>query len=271
MAFERAKAALTGTRFADLRWVPTTGSTNADMVGLLAADRSDEAGDGPIVLLTDHQSAGRGRLDRTWEAPAGASILMTIGMSVDQVPMERRTLLTAALAASVTDAAPDLRIKWPNDLVAVGSGTDGGDRKVGGILAEVHAVAGRGDCVLLGLGLNVNWPTIPDELEGIATALNLLLDGDVDRDVLVTDLLVALDSRWLPLLGEGTPSTDEFLSAYRARSATLGRRVRVELPGGDLLGTAADIDASGALVVLDDDGGRRTLTVGDVVHLRAAD
>jgi len=271
MAFERAKAALVGTRFSDLRWVAGTGSTNADMLGLLAERAGVPGPATPIVLLADHQSAGRGRLDRTWEAAPGSSLLMTIGLPLADLPVPRRTLLTAALAVSVTDAQPELRIKWPNDLVAVGVGADGGDRKVGGILAEVHTVAGVGDCALLGMGLNVNWPQIPDDLDGIATSLNLLLGGDVDREVLVAELLVALDSRWLPLVGNRAGGIEEFLDAYRARSATLGRRVRVELPGAELFGTAVDIEPDGALVIEDDQRVRRAVTVGDVVHLRPTD
>ena len=270
MGFDRAKAALVGTRFADLRWVASTGSTNADVVGLLADGGEGPAGP-PIVLVADHQTAGRGRLDRSWESPPGGSILLSIGMSMAGIPVERRTLLTSALAVAVTDAAPELRIKWPNDLVAVGAGADGTDRKVGGILAEAHAVAGRGDCVVIGLGLNANWPSVPAELDGIATSLNLLLGGDVDREVVVAELLVALDATWLPLIGAGARSVDEFLDAYRARSATIGRRVRAELPGGDLRGTAVDIAPSGALVVEGDDGRRHTVTAGDVVHLRPTD
>ena len=270
MSFERAKAALAGTRFADLRWVPSTGSTNADMVELLGSAAAVGAPAAPIVLVADHQSAGRGRLDRTWEAPPGASVLMTIGLPPVGVPPERRTLLTAALAAAVTDAQPELRIKWPNDLVAVGAGADGSDRKVGGILAEVHQVPAVGECVLVGMGLNVNWSSIPPELDGIATSLNLLLGGEVDREVLVVDLLVALATRWLPLV-EAPGDVAEFLEAYRARSATLGRRVRAELPDAELVGTAVDLEPDGALVIEDDQRVRRTVTVGDVVHLRPTD
>lgn len=268
MTFDRAKAALAGTRFADVRWVAETGSTNADMADLLAEAASGPEPRRPIVLLADHQTAGRGRLDRTWEAPPGSSLLMTIGLSVDDVPPERRTLLTAALAVAVTDPLPDLRIKWPNDLVAVGVGDDGGDRKVGGILAEMRSVPGLGDCVLLGLGLNLNWPEIPPELDGIATSMNRLLDGEVDREVILTAVLVALDSRWLPLVERPAGTIEEFLDAYRARSATLGRTVRVELADAVLVGTAVDVEADGALVVEDDQRVRRTVTAGDVVHLR---
>lgn len=271
MAFERAKAALIDTRFADLRWVPETGSTNADMEGLLARPDPGASPEGAVVLLAGHQKAGRGRLDRAWVAPAGASILMTIGLPLVGFPAPRRTLLTAALALSVTDAAPDLRIKWPNDLVAVGVGSDGGDRKVGGILAEVHPIPARGDCVLLGLGLNLNWPGIPDDLAAVATSLNLCRGVEVDPDAVAADLLSALDSRWLAPLESTSPSIDALLEAYRDRSATLGRPVRVELPGGELLGTARDVDDRGALVVEDDRGARHTVTVGDVVHLRPTD
>ncbi len=89
--------------------------------------------------------------------------------------------------------------------------------------------------------------------------------------MIASDLLISLDSRWLPRLGRSASSVDEFLDAYRSRSVTIGRDVRIELEGGsDLLGRAVDIDASGALVVETGDGTRRTITVGDVVHLRPA-
>ena len=89
--------------------------------------------------------------------------------------------------------------------------------------------------------------------------------------MLLADLLITLDTRWLPLVGPAAPSVEEFVAAYRARSATLGRRVRVELADAVLVGTAVDIEDDGALVVEDDQRVRRTVTVGDVVHLRPTD
>lgn len=269
MSFERAKAALSGTRFADFRWVEETGSTNADMVEILRTqDPSEDRR--PAVLVADHQTSGRGRRDRSWEAPPGSSILMSIGLPLAGIEADRWPLVNAAVALAAVDAAPDLRVKWPNDLVAPGSGADGADLKVGGILAELHAdLGGMGDCLVVGVGLNVNWTRMPDELADTATSLDILLEGEVDASVIVTDLLVSLDSRWLPRLGRSSPSVDELLDAYRSRSATLGRQVRIELEGGsELSGTAVDIDASGALVVETPDGSRSTITVGDVVHVR---
>jgi BirA family transcriptional regulator, biotin operon repressor / biotin---[acetyl-CoA-carboxylase] ligase len=274
MAFERAKAVLADSRFADLRWVATTGSTNADVVALLADGSAPAAGGtagAGVVLVADHQTAGRGRLDRTWEAPPGSSVLMSVGLPLDGIAPERRTLLTSALALAVTDAVAELRIKWPNDLVAVAVGHDGGDRKVGGILAEAHAVPGRGAWVVIGLGLNVNWPAIPDELSAIATSLNLLRGAAVDRDDVVAAVLSAFDRTWLPLLAPAAGAPTGLLDAYRERSATLGRPVRAELPSGELVGTAVDVEPSGALVVEDADGRRHTVTAGDVVHLRPTD
>lgn len=275
MPFERAKAALSGTRFADLRWVQETGSTNADVAEILRSG-GPSTGRGAVVLIADHQVAGRGRRDRTWEARPGSSLLMSIGLPVGELDPQRWSLLNAAVALAAVDAAPDLRIKWPNDLVAPGAGESGADLKVGGILAELHHDVGdRGPCIVIGLGLNLNWVEMPGELADTATSLDILLGGDVDPDVIVADLLIALDSRWLALLADASGGPDELLAAYRSRSATLGRTVKVELDagsGGDVLtGTADDIDATGALLVMGTDGRRHTVTVGDVVHARPLD
>ncbi|MBS1836482.1 MAG: biotin--[acetyl-CoA-carboxylase] ligase [Actinobacteria bacterium] len=269
MSFERAKATLSGTRFADFRWVEETASTNADMVEILRTqDPSEDRR--PAVLVADHQTAGRGRRDRAWDSPPRASILMSIGLPLVAIDRERWSLVNAAVALAAVDAAPDLRVKWPNDLVAPGAG-GGADLKVGGILAELHQdLGGMGDCLIVGVGLNVNWGRMPEDLADTATSLDILLGGDVDADVIVSDLLISLDSRWLPRLGRSAPTVEELLDAYRSRSATIGREVRVALAdGSELDGTAVDIDATGALVV-EAAGERRTITVGDVVHLRPA-
>ena len=264
VTFASANAALQHSRFADLRHVSSTGSTMVDVLEMLAEPTDDPSR--AVVLVADHQTAGRGRLDRVWEAPEGASVLMTVGLPVLSVPFERRTLLTSALALAVVGAPSVegmLSIKWPNDLVARGVGADGTDRKVAGILAELHrlpgepadhgCVPGRGDCVLLGVGLNVNLPEIPEH-----------------RAQLVVEILTALEQVWLPVLEDTTRPPDELLDSYRAASATIGREVRVELPAAVLFGTASDVTANGELVVVDDQLVERTLSVGDVVHLRPA-
>ena len=201
-----------------------------------------------LVVVADHQTAGRGRLGRTWVAPPGSSLLVSVLFRPRA--LEAGHLLTTAVALAACDAcervagvAPDL--KWPNDLLV-------DDRKLGGILAEAEGVL-----VVVGLGLNVNWTS--GAPEG-AVALNPLAGRDVDRAALLDELLLSLDVR------HGAP---DLMDAYRARCSTIGRRLRVELAGGDLAGTAVEIDDDGALVV-DVDGERRRVLAGDVVHVRPA-
>ena len=249
----------------------------------------------PIVLLANHQTAGRGRLSRQWQAPAGSSLLMTIGLPLAQFAPEHLTLLTTCLALAVTDATRALgieqvNIKWPNDLVCdsepvseiasetvseavseaspIGSELAPSYFKLGGILAELHEVPDVGLCALLGLGLNVNWPELPPELVGIASSLNKILGHEIDREQLLIELLTSLDAKWLPELQDPEGDQSVLFQTYRARSATIGTRVRVELPQGELVGVATGIATDGALLLRDDFGHDHVVTVGDVVHLR---
>jgi BirA family biotin operon repressor/biotin-[acetyl-CoA-carboxylase] ligase len=262
-------------RFADVRWVAQTGSTNADAMGLLR----DGAPEG-IVLVADHQTAGRGRRGRTWEAPAGAGLLMTV---VLRPPAEAVELCTMAVAVAAVEAVEAVggfspRLKWPNDLVWPGDGS-GPDRKLAGILAEADWPAGSTPDagyrpprpaerigVVVGLGLNVDWPAeLPEELAEIAVACNHVTGRAPDREDLLVALLHALDPWYAGLVaGERAP----LVAAWRERSATLGRRVRVDLGPEDVEGTAVDVTEDGRLVVELLEGGRRTLATGDVTHLR---
>lgn len=243
----------------------------------------------PIVLLADHQTAGRGRLNRSWQAPPGSSLLMTIGLPLTAIAADRRSLLTNCLALAVIDALHQLDInqvgiKWPNDLVCEpdpvsestadskqalsADGNTQGYYKLGGILAEIHQIPRLGDCALLGLGLNVNWPEVPTELLGIASSLNKIAGHEISREDLVIYLLRSLDAQWLPILEEPDSSLAVIFETYRARSASLGRRVHVTLPQGELVGLATNLSPEGALLLLDDAGTEHVVTVGDVVHLR---
>ncbi|HUF31670.1 MAG TPA: biotin--[acetyl-CoA-carboxylase] ligase [Acidimicrobiales bacterium] len=250
---------LAATRFADVRWVSDIGSTNATLL--------DEARDGAPegrVLVADHQSAGRGRMGRTWQAQPGSSLLVSLLVRPD-LPVDRLHLVTVAAGAAAADAcgtvagvAPSL--KWPNDLLV-------GDRKLAGLLAESLVVGGRVEAVVVGMGLNVSWPDeLPDELAGTAIALNHVVDAPVERSALLTAYLEGVEARYASLLAGGV---DELLAEHRRRCATLGQRVRVELVGGaSIEGVATDVTAEGHLIVETDDGTPREVTVGDVVHLR---
>ncbi len=264
MLGDRARAALADTRFADVRWVDETGSTNADLLALAAAEPTLDG----VVLVADHQTAGRGRLGRAWTAPPGSSLLCSTLVHPD-LPLERLHLVTIAVAVAASDACEAVagvrpRLKWPNDLLVAGG--DGTDRKVAGILAESVVRDGEVQALVVGMGLNVNWPAeLPDDLAAIATALNHHVGHDVDREALLTAHLQGLD-RIIDGLGTSEGQAT-LLRRYRELSATIGREVRVETSTGSITGAAVDVSDDGHLR-LDLDGEVVSVVAGDVVHLR---
>jgi BirA family biotin operon repressor/biotin-[acetyl-CoA-carboxylase] ligase len=274
---DRARAALAGSRFADVRWVASTGSTNADALAL-ARDGAREG----VVLVADHQTAGRGRYDRAWVAPPGGSLLVSVLLRPPSPVASSATMATAvAMADAVREVAgvsPEL--KWPNDLVMAG---EGGERKLAGILAEAdwpasatisagwrQPSAHERVVVVVGVGLNVSWPEDDDAIPDVAdtaVALNWVTAAPIDRVDLLVAFLRRLDRGYGELISEGPQAA---MDEWRRRSATLGRRVRVDLGADDVEGTAVDVTAEGHLVVEALGGQRRTFAVGDVVHLRDA-
>jgi BirA family biotin operon repressor/biotin-[acetyl-CoA-carboxylase] ligase len=246
MLDESARAALAATRFGDLRWSAEVASTN-DVAAALAREGAPEG----VVVGADHQTAGRGRRGRRWEAPPGSSLLVSVLLRPpwppSSWPVATLAVALATAGACAEVAGVDGRLKWPNDLLA-------GGRKVGGILAER-----AGDAVVVGLGLNVNWDRPPPD-EGVA--LSALCGHDVDRAVLLVALLRRLDR----LLADGP---DRLVALATGRSATLGRPVRVDLgEAGTVEGTAVALTPEGHLMVETAAGGRQTVNAGDVVHLR---
>jgi BirA family transcriptional regulator, biotin operon repressor / biotin---[acetyl-CoA-carboxylase] ligase len=220
-------------------------STNRHLLDAARAGASDG-----LVAVADVQTAGRGRLDRTWQALPGSSLLVS---ALVRTPGDAGLVVMAAalaLAGAVDRVAGvPVMVKWPNDLVV-------GDRKLAGLLAERD-----GDALVVGAGCNVNWERFPDDLAGSATSCNLEAGHPVDRD----QLLVAFLHGFSALLEQGGGLVGE----YRARLATLGRRVRVEPVRGDaLLGTAVDVTDDGTLLVRDDAGTDHAVATADVVHLR---
>lgn len=263
--------------FGELRWVESCDSTNdlvRSMVAGLPAKASPRA-----VACADEQRAGRGRLDRRWEARPGAALMLSVAHEAPSSP-ELLGALPLAMGLAALEAIADVldgaeveaRLKWPNDLMVAGGGTPGAERgwlKAGGILGESfddpRRGAATGRVAVLGIGINTAWPGPRADLPE-ATSLNLLTGREVDRRLLAGSLL-ARYRRWWRRLLDG--DRDGFRATLEARSATLGRRVRVELPASELVGVADSITAAGVLVVLDDAGDRHEVTVGDVVHLRA--
>ena len=230
--------------------VPETGSTNAD---LLAAGEAG-APDG-TVLRTDHQTAGRGRLDRTWEAPPGANLLVSILLApVGDRPHDVvRAVALAALRACHSTCGVEVSLKWPNDLCV-------GPEKIAGILAQRGSRAdGSGDFVVVGIGVNVAWA--PPGAVSLASA-------GWTTPVTPAALCGALLGELAPLL---VLDHDTLHADYVAHLATIGQRVRVETPVETSVGTAEAVDADGRIVVRDNDGTIRAFDTADVVHLRPHD
>ncbi|MER6834667.1 biotin--[acetyl-CoA-carboxylase] ligase [Streptomyces cellulosae] len=258
-----------GGLWRELDVVQRTGSTNSDLVArAVGSAGAGGLGEG-VVLVAEEQSAARGRLDRKWVAPARSGLFFSALLRPgDAVPMERwgwLPLLTGvAVATGLARAGGvDTALKWPNDvLVTVG----GEERKAGGILAEASGDGG----VVVGVGVNVSLRA--DELP-VPTAGSLALAGAVstDRDPLLRAVLRGLEDwygRWRA--AEGDAGACGLQEAYAAGCATLGRRVRAELPGDRaLVGEAVAVDGDGRLVLATEAGVQEPVGAGDIVHLRA--
>jgi BirA family transcriptional regulator, biotin operon repressor / biotin---[acetyl-CoA-carboxylase] ligase len=240
------------------RWrverVESTGSTNADLVDAARAGAPDG-----LVLVTDHQTAGRGRLGRSWQAPPGASILVSVLLRppLGAALHGATQALGLAARAACTDIAgvtPD--VKWPNDLLV-------GDRKLAGVLAESVVEGGVVTALVIGMGLNVNWPAeVPGDLAGIMTSLNHVVGHEVDREDLLGSFLTHLDHR----VTQWTERPADLFADYRAVLATLGRTIMVARPGEPPReGVATDVTADGVLLV-DVEGEVIELVAGDVTH-----
>lgn len=214
--------------------VAETGSTNADLLAAALGGAADRT-----VLMALHQTAGRGRLDRRWDAPAGSNLLVSILFrNVPPAPFEltKRVGLAACTAARRLGGV-EARLKWPNDVLV-------GDAKLAGILAQAGPDLAY---VVVGLGLNVAWRPLGAARLGAGLTPATVLAG----------VLEAFDQQ-----------PDDIAAAYLEALATIGRRVRAITAGRTIHGTAIGVDADGRLVLDGDDGATHRLDTADVIHLR---
>jgi BirA family biotin operon repressor/biotin-[acetyl-CoA-carboxylase] ligase len=252
-----------GSLVARIDYVESTGSTNTDLAEaavMSAADYPDLS-----VLCAGSQSSGRGRAGRVWESAAGASLSLSILVRPKGVSLDHFGWLPilAGLAASrfVTGVLPgaEVGLKWPNDVLV-------GDNKICGVLSEL---IGDGSGVVIGVGLNLTQGK--DELP-IEAATSLRLEGaSVSFDAAVAGFLtefVALYEQFVNHRGDATAS--ELRRSATASCLSIGRRVRVMLPGDQTLeGRAIEIDDSGRLLIaVDGEQQLFAVAAGDIVHLR---
>jgi BirA family transcriptional regulator, biotin operon repressor / biotin---[acetyl-CoA-carboxylase] ligase len=240
----------------DVHWLAEVDSTNT-----YVRDRARHGAPAGLVAVADHQTAGRGRLDRRWESPPGANLLASVLLRPDCAG-EDVHLCAGAVALAGADACREVagveaELKWPNDLLVDGA-------KLAGVLAEAEFAGSALAAAVVGIGINVAWPgpdvaggTCLDDLGGTAQP--------VDRRVLLEHLLGALAPRRALL--DRAEGRRRLADEVRTRCATLGREVRVSLAGEELTGRASAIDDAGRLVV-ETATGPRAVSAGDVVHLR---
>jgi BirA family transcriptional regulator, biotin operon repressor / biotin---[acetyl-CoA-carboxylase] ligase len=257
-----------------VRFVPTTGSTNTDLMELEAVGRVPAW----TVLVAGHQVLGRGRLGRVWEAPPGSALLVSVAVPAPG-DVSAAPLVSFAAAVAIVDALQDAcgvaaRCKWPNDVLV-------GERKIAGILAEARSMDGRVRTVVVGAGVNV-LQTVGELPPGARVAPTSVAaeGGTADLQRLLASYLTRLrglvDSHRRKRLGLATGTaivtttetvTATILEAYRERCSTLGRRVRATIGAGrEVVGTAIAVEPTGELVVRTDQETVR-VAFGEVVHL----
>ena len=257
----RRRAVRPDALWREIEVVESTGSTNADL--LARAQQGEPEG---TVLAAEEQRAGRGRMGRAWTAPPRAALTFSLLLK-PAVPPARRgwlPLLTGvAVAAAVTRATGvETGLKWPNDLLAA-------DAKLAGILAEA-----AGDAVVVGIGLNVSTEPaeFPSPRPGALPATSLRAVGAtaLNREDILLAILDGFE-RWYRAWQQagGDPDRSGLRPEYTRLSATIGRTIRAELPGGQALsGPAVGVDSDGRLLVLLSSGSEVAVAAGDVVHLR---
>lgn len=231
----------------EIRWFQTIDSTNRE-----AAEWARAGALPGSVIVSDEQTAGRGRLDRSWFSPPKQGLFFSV---ILEPGGSSESLGVAGLAAAVAlhgvlrTKGIEVSVKWPNDVLI-------GDRKVAGILSEALTLQDGRTSVVVGMGVNVGMTEFPDDL---SAATSLLIQTGVlfDRAELLGEILSELDQTMA-----GFPAS--VIDRYRPICSTIGREVRIETASGSMDNVAADVDERGGLVL----GDGTIVHAGDVIHLR---
>ena len=236
-----------------LRCLPACASTNDEA----AAWAKLGAPDGAVVIALA-QSAGRGRLGRSWHSPPGENLYLSVILR-PPLPPHRAPPLTlvagVAVAAALTGLGAEVELKWPNDLLV-------GGRKIAGILTELSCRGTAIEHVVLGLGVNVGSRAFPGELAGRATSLALVLPAPVTIAEVAAALCDRLEGWYQRYLDQGVAP---IVQAWRGFARFLGQPITVDLGAGFARGTAVDLDADGALLVREESGRLRRIIAGEIV------
>lgn len=242
----------------NIRFFESLPSTNS-----IAADLAAQGEGSGLIVVADNQTAGRGRLSRSWASPAGVNIYMSVILRPDMPPKDATilTLLAGVAAASALRerTGVDIRLKWPNDLLV-------GSKKLGGILTEMRAIPDRIQFAVIGIGINVNYPvaSMPADIRTLATSLADEAGTPFSRSGVLSELIKSLDA-WLTILS--TQGKMPIITEWRRLSCTIGKTVSVQQGNMTVSGVAEDVDDEGFLLVRQSDGTLCSVYAGDVSHV----
>jgi len=253
-----------GRAYVPLRECPSTN----DHVALLARQGAPEG----LVVSAETQSAGRGRLGRSWHSPAGQNLYVSILLrppcrSVEIPPLT--LLVGGALAQAVRQTGVNARLKWPNDLLVeeIGNGPAQAGaaeprwRKVAGILTEAATEGERVLHVVVGIGLNVNVEEFPADLVTKATSLRRVTGRTFSRAHLLASLLASIEGAYDQFLARGAKAAIDLWEGH----AHLGQRCRAQGTHGEVEGVTAGVGAGGELLIRDADGAIHKIVSGEVI------
>jgi BirA family biotin operon repressor/biotin-[acetyl-CoA-carboxylase] ligase len=236
--------------------LPAVDSTNSEVKRRIRVGCRDG-----LVVVADHQTAGRGRMGRTWHSVPGKSLCVSVALFPEDLPIIQAPLLTPLTAVAVYRAVVKVtglpvELKWPNDLLLEG-------RKLGGILLEASGETDRLRYAIIGIGINVNssQQDIPTALSDIATSLYMVGKKSVSRRRLLQEILVFLDTYYRNYLKVGP---GPMMVEYRELCSTLGQRIRFVWQEQTWSGLATEITSEGGLVVETDSNETLILRSGDV-------
>ena len=242
-----------------IHYFQTIDSTNSKAYQLAL----EGAKEGELVIA-ESQEKGRGRLGRHWFSPPFLNLYLSVILRPN-IPPQQASLITLMAAVATVDAIRKFTgllplIKWPNDILLR-------DRKVAGLLNEIHSEMDRVHFIILGMGvnLNVDGKMFPKEVRTLATSLKKEMGQTISRKAFLQLLLQELEGWYTLFLKEGAAA---ILKAWRDRAQIKGRRVKVHSFGKTLVGVAVDVDSDGALILETADGERKKIVAGDVEYKR---
>ncbi|RXT13943.1 biotin--[acetyl-CoA-carboxylase] ligase [Ammoniphilus sp. CFH 90114] len=237
----------------EVHFFPTIDSTQHKAHGL-AKEGAKEG----TVVIADEQVGGKGRLGRVWHSPPGTGIALSILLR-PQLELHRCPQLTLLAAVAIVEAIQEetnlpAQIKWPNDVLLNG-------KKICGILTELNAESDRINYLIIGIGINVNTPSFPEEIGQIATSLMLEKQAPIRRVKLVQNFLEKLERLYQLYLTEGFAPIKR---RWESHAISIGKRVIIRQISGMMTGLALGIDDDGVLLVQKDDGNIEKVYSADI-------